>query len=121
VQDLAVGGPTPGVRPGTAMANWSSGDLFERYHTRIGRYILSMVHDHAEAEDLTQETFLRAHRQLRSLEDPGAVHAWLYRIATRVSYDRLRQSSHRLGLESLESVDVRNQPKRTIRGPAQTH
>jgi DNA-directed RNA polymerase specialized sigma24 family protein len=43
-----------------------AGDLFTAYRDRIRRYILGMVRDPAEAEDLTQETFLRAHRRVVS-------------------------------------------------------
>ena len=39
-----------------------AGTLFETHRDRIYRYVLHIVHDRAEAEDLTQETFLRAHR-----------------------------------------------------------
>jgi RNA polymerase sigma-70 factor (ECF subfamily) len=53
------------------------------------------VRDAAEADDLLQETFLRAHRQLHTLMDPDALPAWLYRIATSVCYDRFRQASCR--------------------------
>jgi RNA polymerase sigma-70 factor (ECF subfamily) len=50
------------------------------------------VRDRSDAEDLTQETLLRAHEQLASLRDPGALGVWLYRIATRVCYDHLRRA-----------------------------
>ena len=70
-----------------------AGALFTTYHDRICRYITGMVHDPAEAEDLTQETFLRAYRRRESLRDPGAARGWLYRIATHVCLDRLRQRS----------------------------
>ena len=65
--------------------------LFQAYRDRIYRYVLHMVRNRGEAEDLTQETFLRAHRRLYLLRHPEAVGSWLYRIATRVSLDRLRQ------------------------------
>ncbi len=68
-----------------------AGELFTAYRDRIRRYILGMVRDPAEAEDLTQETFLRAHRRLYLLRHPEAVGSWLYRIATHVCLDRLRQ------------------------------
>src|SRR5271157_1648701 len=68
-----------------------AGALFRAYRDRIYRYILRMVRDPAEAEDLTQETFLRAHRRLYLLRHPEAVGSWLYRIATHVCLDRLRQ------------------------------
>lgn len=69
----------------------SSADLFEAYQGRIRQHVLSIVHDPHEADDLTQEVFLQAHRKLASLRDPDAVVAWLYRIATHVCYDRFRQ------------------------------
>jgi RNA polymerase sigma-70 factor (ECF subfamily) len=68
-----------------------AGVLFETYHDRIYRYILGLVRNPAEAADLTQDTFLRAHRHGDSVRDPEAVRGWLYRIATHVALDRLRQ------------------------------
>lgn len=69
----------------------SSAELFEEYQAKIRRHVLSIVHDPDEAEDLTQEVFLQAHRKLSALRDPDAVVAWLYRIATHVCYDRIRK------------------------------
>jgi RNA polymerase sigma-70 factor (ECF subfamily) len=70
---------------------------------------MSMVRDTAEAEDLTQETFLRAYQRRDSLRDEGAQTAWLYRIATHVCLDRLRQYARRSPKESsadLDDIDV---------------
>ena len=83
--------------------------IFEGDYQRIFRYIMNMVRDTAEAEDLTQETFLRAYRRRDSLRDEGAQTAWLYRIATHVSLDRLRQYARRAPKETetdLDQVDV---------------
>jgi RNA polymerase sigma-70 factor (ECF subfamily) len=76
--------------------------LFSTYRDRIYRYVLSLVHDPPEAEDLTQETFLRAYSHRDSLRDPNAVRGWLYRIATHVCLDRLRQ---RVGQVSLDAEE----------------
>ena len=65
--------------------------MAEQYRAPIYRYIQRLVRDRGLADDLTQETFLRAHQHLRELKNTGALEAWLYRIATNVSYDRLRQ------------------------------
>jgi RNA polymerase sigma-70 factor, ECF subfamily len=75
--------------------NLTSAGVFEAYGDRIRTYIVSIVRDPSEAEDLTQETFLRAHRKLQSLQDPATLSTWLYRIATHVCYDRFRQPSYR--------------------------
>jgi hypothetical protein len=48
---------------------------FEKNESRIYHYILGMVHDPAEAEDLTQDTFLRAFQQRESLREAGALGA----------------------------------------------
>ncbi len=76
-------------------ARLSSAALFEERRGRIYRHIRSLVRSRADAEDLTQETFLRAHRQLDRLEEPAALSVWLYRIATHVCYDFLRRASRR--------------------------
>lgn len=65
--------------------------LFGAYHDRIYRYVLRLVRDRTEAEDLTQETFLRACHRQDTLRDPASVAGWLYRIATHVCLDRLRR------------------------------
>jgi RNA polymerase sigma-70 factor (ECF subfamily) len=78
--------------------------LFEAYHDRIQRYVLSVVKNRAEAEDLTQETFLRAHRRRDSLRDPEAVRGWLYRIATHVCIDRLRQHKPHISMDGEEGA-----------------
>src|SRR5689334_20764786 len=76
--------------------------LFAAYHDRIYRYILSLVHNSSEAEDLTQDTFLRAYTHRDSLRDPNAVRGWLYRIATRTCLDRFRQRVASISLDNEE-------------------
>lgn len=92
-----------GIRtmPGTESADFEgsrdldSAGVFEQYRDRIHRYIRRQVRDSAEAEDLVQETFLRAHRELHSVTNRDALPTWLYRVATNVCYDRFRQASYR--------------------------
>jgi len=88
-----------------------AGVLFETYHDRIYRYVLGLVKNPAEAEDLTQDTFLRAYRYGDSLRDPEAVRGWLYRIATHVCLDRLRQ---RKPLVSLDGEEGENSLKPVV-------
>ena len=57
----------------------------------IFRYIRGIVRDSAAAEDLTQETLLRAHRKQATLEDPAKLGTWLYRIATNTCLQMLRK------------------------------
>ena len=73
------------------MSTFAACDTIEPYRGAVTRYIRYLVRDAAEADDLTQETFLRAHRHWQRLRDPAAVESWLYQIATHVSIDRMRQ------------------------------
>ena len=57
---------------------------FDQFYPRISRYVLTLLHDPADAEDATQEAFLRAHQRHDSLRDPAAALPWLYSIATHV-------------------------------------
>jgi RNA polymerase sigma-70 factor (ECF subfamily) len=94
---------------GTELVEENTSVIFKGDYPRIFRYIMSMVRDTAEAEDLTQVTFLRAYQRRDSLRDEGAQTAWLYRIATHVCLDRLRQYARRNPVESdtdLDQVDI---------------
>lgn len=79
--------------------------FFEAYYDRVYRYLQSMVRDSSEAEDLTQETFLRAYKERESLREAGALVAWLYRIATHAALDKLRQRARRAPKESDTDVN----------------
>ncbi len=61
------------------------------YRPQVQRHILAMVRDAGLADELTQDTYARALERIHQLRDPQAGLAWLYRIATTVSLDRLRQ------------------------------
>jgi RNA polymerase sigma-70 factor (ECF subfamily) len=61
------------------------------FHPQVQRHLLAMVRDAALAEELTQETYARALERLHQIRDPQAALAWLYRIATTVALNRLRQ------------------------------
>lgn len=83
--------------------------MIYQYQDRIYRYVLALVRDPAEAEDLTQDTLLRAYRNFASLREAGSLTSWLYRIATHVCFDRLRQRGRRAPLQwavDLDTLDV---------------
>lgn len=78
--------------------------LLDQYHEAIYWHIRRMVVRHEDAEDVLQETFLRAFRSIDSLREEAAAKAWLYRIATNESLRHLSQ--HRETLLSTEEVDA---------------
>ncbi|MBA2469533.1 MAG: RNA polymerase sigma factor [Chloroflexia bacterium] len=65
--------------------------LFEQYHAPILNYLHRMVSDRALAEDLTQDTFIKAYNALPRTKPDLAFKAWLYRIATNTAISHLRR------------------------------
>ena len=62
------------------------------YRPRIQRYLTRLVGEF-EAEDLTQEVFLRVNRALPAFRGESSLQTWIYRIATNATLDRMRQPS----------------------------
>lgn len=65
--------------------------LVERYQVPLFRFLRGLVGSPEQAEDLLQETFLRAFRAIGSLDDPGLLRGWLYRIAHNLALSALRR------------------------------
>ncbi len=80
-------------------------DEIEQYRAPVARYLRYLIRDASEAEDLAQETFIRAHRQRAMLRDPAALESWLYQIATHVSIDRMRQRAKAAQRQADEPVE----------------
>ena len=66
--------------------------LYRRYHRRIASYIHGMVHDHARAEDITQDVFISALRRMRETDRPIAFKPWIYEIAKNACIDQFRRA-----------------------------
>ncbi|MGZ8475887.1 MAG: RNA polymerase sigma factor, partial [Candidatus Limnocylindria bacterium] len=65
--------------------------IFEEYSSPIYNYVLRMVSDPDRADDVTQDTFIKAYRKLDTLTDAGSTRSWLYRIATNTAIDDMRR------------------------------
>jgi len=65
-------------------------ELVDRHQGEIYAYLLRMVRDDGEAQDLCQDVFLRAYRAFGDLEGAPNFRAWLYRIATNLALNAIR-------------------------------
>ena len=64
--------------------------LYELYSRKILNYIYRLTGSRAEAEDLTQDTFVLAYKNLKSLKEPKKFQSWLFRIAQNNVYQMYR-------------------------------
>ncbi len=64
--------------------------LIERHRSRLVRVASNILRDANEAEDVAQESFLKAFRELDRLRDDQAFSGYVYRICVRLCMDRLR-------------------------------
>jgi len=63
--------------------------LVTKYQRRLGRLVARFVRDPAEAEDVTQEAFIKAYRALPSFRGESAFYTWLYRIGINTAKNHL--------------------------------
>ena len=63
--------------------------LVAKYQRRLGRLISRFVRDAAEAEDVTQEAFIKAYRALPAFRGDSAFYTWLYRIGINTAKNHL--------------------------------
>jgi len=65
--------------------------LYRQYSSRIYRLCLHMVKNEAEAEDLTQEAFLRAFRKIHTFQGRSSFSTWLHRVSVNTVLTSLRK------------------------------
>jgi len=67
------------------------GELVDRYRARIFSFILRMVKNHEEANDVAQEVFVKLYRSLDTYDPSRNFSSWLFKIAQNMAIDHLRK------------------------------
>ena len=80
--------------------------LLERHRSSVIHFLYRMVQNQAVAEELAQDVFLRVYRSRGSYEPTARFTTWLFRIATHLALNHIRDGRHEKGSESIDS-DVR--------------
>lgn len=82
------------ARDADLVARFNGGDesafleIMHRHQTRILALTQSLLHNHADAEEITQDTFVRAHRNLAGFRGDSSLATWLHRIAVNLARNR---------------------------------
>lgn len=80
--------------------------LVLRYQHRIIAVISRFVRDHAEAEDVAQDTFVRAYRAIGNFRGESRFYTWLYRIAVNTSKNHLVAARRRPPTDDINADDA---------------
>jgi RNA polymerase sigma-70 factor (ECF subfamily) len=79
-------------------------DLVKRYQERIYATIYHMTSNHEDANDLAQESFIKAYQALSSFKGGSSFYTWIYRIAVNKTINFLKQRKNRTHM-SLNDLD----------------
>ncbi len=77
--------------------------LLQKYRTPLVNFLYRMVRDRATAEDLAQEVFLRVYRARKKYSPSAKFTTWLFRIATNLALNSLRDGRYRQMEVSLDA------------------
>lgn len=80
--------------------------LINKYQHRIVSLVTRYVHDHAEAQDVAQEAFIKAYRAIGSFRGDSAFYTWLYRIAINTAKNWLVAQKRRPPASDIDAVDA---------------
>jgi len=92
----------------------SFGVLLDKHRSSVVHFLYRMVQNHAVAEELAQEVFLRVYRSRGTYEPTAKFTTWLFRIATHLALNSLRDGKKDRSQERLDD-DSNDMPVRQVR------
>ena len=95
--------------------------LLRKYRTPLVNFFYRMVHDSAAAEDLAQEVFLRVHRARKEYVPSAKFTTWMFRIATNLALNSVRDNRHRqMEISMDQTVKTGDDEQRAMEVPDRT-
>jgi len=91
----------------------SFGVLLDKYRSSVVHFLYRMIQNHAVAEELAQEVFLRVYRSRSTYEPTAKFTTWLFRIATHLALNAIRDHRNEKSQERLDD-DSSDMPARQV-------
>lgn len=70
------------------------GELMSRYEQKLLRYVVYLIHDHAMASDVVQDTFIKTYQNLNAFNTKYKFSSWIYRIAHNEAMNAVKKERH---------------------------
>jgi len=83
-------------------------EIVERYQERLIRYAISLVKDHEKAQDIVQDVFIKAYKNLRGFNPKYKFSSWIYRIAHNEALNYIRKNRLTVSLSGEPGVDIKD-------------
>jgi len=87
-------------------------EIYDEYYGRVRKFIFALVKDEWVADDLIQETFIKAQQNIDQLREESKLSSWIFRIAYNLCQDHFRKMNR-----SSKSEDVLNEEKAILTDP----
>src|ERR1700733_10265003 len=92
--------------------------LLRKYRIPLVNFLYRIVRDTATAEDLAQEVFLRVYRAKEQYSPSAKFTTWLFRIATNLALNSVRDNRHRqMEISMDQSVDTGEEEQQALQVP----
>lgn len=78
--------------------------LMEKYQLQVFRVVMGFVHSKEDAEDVTQDVFVKVYQSLPKFRGDSEFSTWLYRVAVNMSINYINRNKKNTLLQSLEEV-----------------
>ena len=95
-------------------ANDAFGELVTRYQTGVFNVCYRMLHERCEAEDLTQETFMRAYDRLHTFDLEREFGPWIRRVAANLCLNHLEAQKVTAPLDEERDDDESARPEKQV-------
>ena len=80
-------------------------DIVDKYYKDVYRFVFMMVKNRDDADDITQETFLKVRRYLWKFKGNSSVLTWIYRIATNEVKKSFKKNNRSLKLAKITNTE----------------
>ena len=80
-------------------------DIWEQYHEDLRRFIQSKIKDSSITEDVLQDTFIKIHTKLSSLQASQKMKSWVFTVARNTVYDHFRNQNTVMDISDVKAED----------------